>query len=92
MTGNEYDIGDLVRVRAVFSIGGVGTNPTAAAVTVKSPSGVVTNPAAASDGAGSYHADVNVTEAGEWFYRFSGTGAAQAAAEGSFFVRKSRVL
>ena len=92
MAGNQYDIGDLVRIKGSFSIAAVPTDPTVVTVTVKSPSGATSTPAVIHPGVGEFHADVSVNAPGEWFYRISGTGAAQAAGEGSFFVRKSRVL
>lgn len=43
----------------------------------------------ARSGAGAYYKDLSLTTSGAWKYRWEGTGAAQTAIEGSFFVEMS---
>ncbi len=44
------------------------------------------------DGTGSYYKNVAVNTAGLWYFRWIGTGAAQAAEERAFFVRNSEIV
>lgn len=90
MTSAVFDVGDLVRIVANFTINGVPSDPTSIAVRILSPSGAESTPTASKDSAGAYHVDVNANAPGNWFYRITSTGTAQAAAEGSFTVRASR--
>lgn len=97
MTRNAYDIGDLVRCTGTFASSGANVNPAAVMFKAKSPAGVVTtytygvDAALVRDATGVYHVDVSATEAGDWSYRFWSTGTGQAAAEGQFGVRFSRL-
>ncbi len=87
-----YDIGDLVRVSGTFQVGGSDTDPTAVTIKHLDPSGnlttwlYLTDPEVIRDAVGQFHADIDIDEAGQWWYRFEGTGAAQAAGEETFFV------
>lgn len=88
---NTYDIGDLVRLSASFAVNGTPTDPTTIAVKVKDPSGNIdteTNPT--KDDTGDYHHDISADEKGVWYYRWEGTGAAEAAEEAWFTVRASQ--
>jgi hypothetical protein len=89
-----YDVGDLVRIATdpVFSVGGTPTDPTAVSLQVRTPAGVVTEYTYAlgqvtKAATGSYYADVSVTAPGLWYWRWEGTGAATAAAEGYIVVK-----
>lgn len=88
-TTNVYDVGDQLRLTATFTVDGVNLNPTLVVAKVKSPDGAITAPTATANGAGVYYIDVILTQPGDWFYRFEGTGAAVGAYEGNFRVRKS---
>lgn len=87
-----YHIGDLRRLTAAFSVGGVATDPTTLSFTMRAPDGTVTTYVYASDAelvrdsAGAFHVDWPVAQAGRHSYRFAGTGAAQEAGEGEFFA------
>ncbi|NOR90904.1 MAG: hypothetical protein GQ524_11705 [Anaerolineales bacterium] len=88
-----YDIGDIVRVTAYFTIDGVATDPSSGPTCkYKDPSAVVvtkTHPGDAEvvkDATGRYHLDVTIDESGTWFYLWAGTGTAQASEEGNFDV------
>ena len=94
---NEYDIGDGVTLSAAFATkAGVATDPTTVTVRVKNPAGTVTDyvygtdEEVVRDSDGAFHLDVLVDASGTWYYRCAGTGAVQAAAEGSFTVRSSQ--
>jgi hypothetical protein len=94
---NEYDTGDIVILDVTFQArdsGGVlvPTDPTTVVCSVKAPNGTVTTPAPVKDTTGVYHVDVDVTLSGTYHYRWEGTGAAQGAEEGRFYVRPSGVL
>lgn len=91
---NVYDIGDVVRLQAIFTslTGGLPTN---IVFYLKTPSGSVqtknfgVDPELIQDDPGRYHIDVEITEAGTWQYRFASTGSLKAACEGEFKARKS---
>lgn len=92
-----YDIGDTIRTSASFTVNGVATDPTTVAVSIKSPSGVTTTYTWAAsqvtrNSAGNFQFDFLVTEAGRWFARWVGTGAAAATREELYDVIPSGVL
>lgn len=86
-----YDIGDRVRLSAVFTdLAGAAANPNPAPVaTVRTPGGTTVTPSVANDSTGNYHADVDVDRPGEWSFRWIATGTLIATEAGSFYVRKS---
>lgn len=95
---NTYDVGDLVRVSAVFAnSAGTAIDPTVVTLQVKVPAGTtttytyLTDVALVKDSPGHYHVDVNVTASGEWWYRWASTGTGQAAEESAFTVRMEQV-
>ena len=94
MAVNTYDKGDLVRVKATFTVSSVVTDPTTVTLKVKDPDGTITTYTYAGGtvtktSTGLYYKDVSVSNDGVWYYRFEGTGACQSAAEAQFKVRKS---
>jgi len=90
---NIYDRGDLVRLTCAFTdAAGAAADPTAVAVTIKAPDDTVTTGAATKSAVGSYYFDLSITQSGVYAYRFAGTGAVQAAAEGQLRVKPSFVL
>ena len=90
MTRNEYDVGDSIRLSAVFTQNSIHADPTSVVATHKDPSGNETTPAVSNPNAGHYFIDVSIDEEGTWWYRFAGTGAVEAAAEGTFNVRATQ--
>lgn len=93
---NKYDIGDVVRVECSFTNpknADAAIDPSVVKLTVKPPNavGVVytygVDSEVIKDGVGEYHADINVTASGWWYYRWWSTGTGQAAEEGKFEVR-----
>lgn len=91
---NTYDKNDTVRVRAIFSVNSVNTDPTTITLKVKDPSGTISTYTYAGgsiikEATGIYYKDLVPTDDGVWYCNFSGTGAVQSASERSFVVRKS---
>lgn len=93
---NAYDRGDLVRLSASFDVDDVATNPTALTFKLLRPDGTTqayvagTDAQLVHDSTGNYHVDWSAAQEGVHYYRFEGTGAAQAASEQSFVIRHSR--
>jgi len=91
---NVYDVGDMVRIRGIFTdSGGSAVDPssvtfqymrkdTDAASTLVYGVNSITKAAV-----GNYYTDVAVNSGGPWKYRWNGTGANAAAVEGAFDVR-----
>ena len=91
---NEYDIGDSVRTSTEFKVASVLTDPTVITLKVKTPTGTISTYIYNSgdgviirDSAGVYRADIVVTAAGTWTYKWIGTGAAAAVEERQFRAR-----
>ncbi len=95
---NFYDRGDVVRLSANFTnISNSPTDPTTVVLRIKQPDAtvsVVNYPGGdiVRDGTGQYHYDLSIAEAGDWYYRFEGSGAVQAASETLFHVHVSNVI
>lgn len=95
MTINIYETGQKVRCAVVFTVSGVATDPTTVTAKIKDPSGNTTTYVygagvdVVKDSTGNYHIDVTTDEAGEWFFRFEGTGTCVAVEESSFRSRSS---
>lgn len=92
---DEYEIGNLARLKATFTSAETGQaiDPGTVKLEYKPEDGVLTTLTYAlgqitRDGTGIYHADVSLTTAGTWRYRWSSTGNGQAASEGKFFVNE----
>lgn len=103
---NTYDVGDKPRLWANFKVGGVNTSPTGLTYKCKKPDGsaitlvfgvdaALVKATADPDGNvvtdGWFYVDQSIDQSGEWNYRVIGTGAAEAAQQGSFNVRKVNV-
>jgi len=93
---NTYDVGNLVHCYGAFkNCDAEGIDPSNVYFKFKEPSGEITtytygtDAALVRDSIGDYHVDVDVDEAGTWYYRFYSTGTGQAAAESNFVVRAS---
>ena len=92
MSLNTYTPGALIRLSAAFTVSGVATDPTTVTCVVRAPDGTETTYATPTkDGVGNYHVDHDLTAAkgGVYSYRYTGTGACQAAMESEFFVAAS---
>lgn len=86
-----YDIGDDVILQGVYTVNGAPTNPTAAVCKVAQPDGSEVTVTVAQISTGVYEGTFTPTQSGQHWYRFTGTGAAKAAGESYFQVRKQRV-
>jgi hypothetical protein len=60
------------------------------ACTIRMPNGAKFNPTVTRSATGIYYTDVTPDSAGDWHYRFVGTGAIVAVDEGYFNVSRSR--
>lgn len=95
MTINIYETGQKVQCTVVFTVSNVATDPTTVIAKVKDPSGNTTtytygtDVELVKDSIGNYRIDVTADEAGEWFFRFEGTGTCVAVEESSFRSRSS---
>lgn len=92
---NSYDVGDLVRLTAAFTVSSSATDPTTTTCKVREPDGTVTTLVYGTDAAcvrsatGSFYVDWSTDQEGVHSVRWIGTGAAQGAAESQFNVRES---
>ena len=86
-----YDVGDVAVLTSTWRVSGTLTTPTTRVLTVVSPAGVSSTPAITVASTGVLTAEVSITEAGTWRYRWVGTGAAAGAEEGRLFVREQQV-
>ena len=90
----EHDIGDAPRLTNTFLLGTTPTDPSTVSLTITDPSGTATTYTYAGAtitkaSTGVYYKDVPLTAAGEWQYRFVGTGTVAAVAQGRFAVRRT---
>jgi len=87
----DFDIGNLVTVQATFSDKDDVPTDTTAVFKYKGPDDVtVTDNSPANTDTGTYESDVDLTEAGVWHWRWSGTGVVQAALEGYITVKPTQ--
>lgn len=75
-----YTYNTTIRITGTFAVSDVATDPTTVTLKTKSPSGAVSTYTYAlsqvtKSATGVYYKDVQLTEAGTWQYRWSGTGA-----------------
>lgn len=95
---NTYDLGNVIRLSVVFTqLGGAPIDPTAVQLNVRPYGGDIQTFTYALNqitrtGVGAYYCDFTPTTPGQYFYRFSGTGAAVAAGDGQFNVTDSNAI
>jgi len=100
MSENYFTKGSKVRISVdptkPFKVGSTVTDPTGIVVKYRDPAGVITIKTYGVDSEvnrqalGIYYMDVVVNVAGEWTFRFEGSGACVAVMEDSFYVEPSR--
>ena len=96
VTPVAYDIGDVVRYSAAFTNNaGAAADPTAVKLKLLSPLGNRIDLTYAAgevqkDSTGNYHYDLTLTEDGDWWYKYEGTGAIIAAEEDYITVVETR--
>ena len=92
---NSYELGNLIRVSAVFTdfLTGMPQDPDVVELSIRDATGTLTtylygvDAIIIKDGVGLYHADLDVEAAGKWYYRWWATGNGQAAKENSFTIK-----
>jgi hypothetical protein len=88
---NVYKKGDLVRIAGVFKdVNGTLIDPTSVALRVTKPDALTSTPAVTRDSTGNYHVDVDLTDAGRWYYTWISTGTGQAAENGEFLAEATQ--
>lgn len=99
MPDPAYIIGEVVRLSLrVADLTGLAADPGTVTLKIKPGAGAVTDylygsaPEVVRDDAGLYHADIELTAAGLWAYRWQLTTPNAGAAEGVINVSKSRVI
>lgn len=100
MPYNTYDLGDLVKVSAMFKnadTAGV-IDPDVINLSVRTPAGAVTTYTFSVDAnlikedVGQYYAMISVNQSGYWFYRWWSAGYGQTAKEKEFEVRTAHAV
>lgn len=88
---NIYDIGDVVTIAASFLVGSTLTDPTTTTLVVMAPDTTettVTQGTLVHDSVGKFHYNYSIpVQAGNYNYRWTGTGTCIASSEGNFVVR-----
>lgn len=100
---NVSDIGDELRLGIAFAVGESLTDPTDVTVRIYTPSGAALTGSytvgvgddggdltVVRDSAGVFYTLFTPDEAGDWWHRWEGTGAVNAAEDERFVVRRSR--
>jgi hypothetical protein len=90
---NTYDVGDSIRLSALFTVTGIAVDPTIIDLDVRDPSGNIGSFTFAGGGvskqaAGLFFRDVFINEHGQWWYRFFGSGTVIAADETYFLIER----
>ena len=91
---DNLNVGDVVRLRSVFTVLDVNTDPTTITLEVQSPSGVTTSYTYAGaqvtkEGTGIYYYNLSVNEAGWWVYQWTGTGTVEVVQGNRILVKES---
>ena len=99
LNDSQYIPGEVARLSlTVTDLDGLVADPGAVVLKVKQPAGVVATYAYGSsaevikDAVGAYHADLVLSAAGMWAYRWELDAPNAGAAEGVIQVQKSRVI
>lgn len=88
---SDVTVGATVRLRSLFYVDGVLTDPDTIGLSVRSPDGTTTTPVPQHPGDGTYYHDLTLDQSGLWSYRFTGTGAAAGISEGTVNALPSMV-
>lgn len=93
---NTYDKEDSVRLRVIFTVDNVPTDPENVLLRVKDPSGTTElfyynggGGDVVKEATGTYYKDHILDDTGRWYYRFEATGTVQASGEWSLKVRRT---
>lgn len=76
---NTYDIDTLVTLTTTFTLsdGVTPVDPDTVTLYIRDPDGLIIEPSATRISAGNYSADVLLSKAGAWIYKFRGTGTVE---------------
>lgn|GEM_PF-1105941 len=92
-------IGEVAKITvAIVNSAAVAADPSALRLKVKSPSGTLTTYVfgvaveLVKDSVGNYHANIVMSEAGAWAYRWEADAPNAGASEGRITVKKSIVI
>lgn len=88
-----YDVGDSIRLGALFTVTGIATDPTIIELDVRDPGGIITSydfagGTVSKETTGKYFRDVFVARSGQWWFRYFGTGTLIAADEKYLIVER----
>ena len=84
---NRYIKGATVKLVAEFRVDDVLADPTEITLLLKDPTGLRTTHAdVVKASTGIYYKTVQVSTAGDWHYRWEGTGEAAGVGEGALYV------
>lgn len=88
----EYDLNDSTRPTVTFTVSDVATDPTTVTLTVIPPDKTpltytYAGATITKSSTGVYYKDISLNQRGIWYFRFVGTGACEAAVEGTVTVR-----
>lgn len=96
MPETSYDLGDIARLTVAFTVDDVPTDPTQISLSVRQPDGdtqviigsdyTIPSGPIVHDGTGNFYYDLVVNQAGEWSYKFVGSGTAADVGQGSLYV------
>lgn len=88
-----FDVGATVRLTASFAQNNEPIDPSGVSVTIESPNGTQTSPAATNDpdAVGLFYADLVLTAPGYWLVRWESTGSAAAVGEYEIYCKPSRL-
>lgn len=98
MWDSNWIIGDAARLSAVITdAAGAALDPAVLRLKTKNSAGTITTYAYGAgadivrDAIGRYHADIALTSAGQWAWRWETDAPAAGAAEGAISVARSRI-
>lgn len=90
---DNLNVGDVIRLKSVFTVLDVNTDPTTITLEVQDPSGNTasyTYPATITkETTGKYYYDLSVDEAGWWIYQWTGTGTVEVVQGNKILVKAS---
>ena len=87
-----FNLNDSVTLTCTFAVSGTNTDPTTVSLLCMTPDAVQATYTYAGgtitkSATGVYTATLIANQGGTWWYRFTGTGTCQAAAQGTFTVK-----
>lgn len=94
MAIKTYDKGDTVRFSAGFTVSGVATDPSEVILKIKQPNSVISSynyslAEISKVSTGNYYKDVVMTQSGQLYYYFEGTGTVASVEESYLIIRPS---